>query len=158
MVLPAVVRGFRARRSGIARPYKKRAGGRFSLDLAHDAEQLVAGPVEVDPMALAAEHGRSGAEVAAHRGKQRRRHGFGLLLRRNPHIASFDSRGDDRMPDRPVFVLAQEAAEPSHPFAPNDPVGVDPPFQVGDIRHVTADVDDHSGFHRGCLGSVSRAQ
>jgi hypothetical protein len=39
---------------------------------AHDLEQLVAGVVEVEMLALAAEERRGGAEVAAHRTADRR--------------------------------------------------------------------------------------
>ena len=42
-----------------------------ALQLAHDVEELVAGLVEVDRLALAAEHGGGGAEVAAQRAADR---------------------------------------------------------------------------------------
>ena len=56
--------------------HEERADVQLALELAHDVEQLVAGLVEVDGLALAAEHGRGGAEVAAQRAADRRDHAW----------------------------------------------------------------------------------
>ena len=51
--------------------HEERLDVHVRFELAHDVEQLVAGLVEVDRLALAAEHGRGGAEVAAQRAADR---------------------------------------------------------------------------------------
>ena len=63
----------------------------LAFELAHDVEQLVAGLVEVDGLALAAEHGRGGAEVAAQRAADRRDE-------RGGHVARLVADGDAHVP------------------------------------------------------------
>ncbi len=116
-----------------------------ALDLAHHVEQLVAGAVEIHPLPLAAEHGGGGAEVAAQRaadrGDDRGGHVAGAFLHGDAHGPRADARGDDRVAKGTIFILAEVAAEPPHPFALNDVIGVDPPGQVGDVGDVPADDD-----------------
>ena len=45
------------------------------------------------------------------------------------------------MAQRAILVLAQEAAEPPHPLAADDVIGVDPLDQVGHVGDVPADDD-----------------
>ena len=60
---------------------------------------------------------------------------------RDAHVPRADARGDQRVAERPVFVLAQEAAEPAHALALDDVIGVDPLGQVGHVGDVPADDD-----------------
>ena len=64
-----------------------------------------------------------------------------------------EARGDHRMAQRPVLVLAQEAAEPAHALAADDVIGVDPLGQVGHVGDVPA--DDDRGVRADTAGSSS---
>ena len=121
------------------------------FELAHDVEQLVAGLVEVDALALAAEHGRGGAEVAAQRAADRRddawrprRRGVSLTAMPTLRVPMPESISGWRI--GLVRVFAQEPAEPAHALALDDVVGVDPLAQVGHVGDVPADDDRRLGL------------
>ena len=125
--------------------HEERADVHLAFELAHDVEQFVAGLVEVDRLALAAEHGRGGAEIAAQRAADRRNDRGGDValefLRVDAHVARAEARGDHRMAQRPVLVLAEKAAEPAHALAADHVVGVELLDQVGHVGDVPADDD-----------------
>ena len=97
------------------------------LQLAHDVEQLIAGGVEMDGVALAAKHRRGRAEIAAHRAADRwddRRCDVArLLANADAQAPRPESRNDLRMADGSVGLFAQEGAEPAHAFPLNGVVG-----------------------------------
>ena len=125
--------------------HEERADAHLALELAHDVEQLVAGLVEVDRLALAAEHGRGGAEVAAQRAAHRRDdrggHVAAAFFGADAQVPRAEARGNQRVAQRLVLVLAQEAAEPAHALAADDVIGVDPLVQIGHVGDVAADDD-----------------
>ena len=131
----------------------------------HHLEQLVARLVEVDELPLAAEHRRSGAEIAAqraaHRGDNRGGNVPRLAAHRHAQAARVQARVDQRMSQRLLWVLAQEAAEPAHAVAAHDVVGVDLPLQVGNVGDVSPHDDRrprllpaHELAHRAHFGQV----
>jgi hypothetical protein len=89
--------------------------------LGHHLEQLVAGVVEVDELALAAEHGRGRAEVAAQgqptEGITVAAISPGFVRKRDAHVPSAVAGDDQRMPDRLAGVLAQKPPHPADALA-----------------------------------------
>ena len=110
--------------------HEEGADAHLAGDLVHDVEQFVARLVEVDRVSLAAEHGRGGAEVAAqgaaHRGDDRGGHVAAAVAGVDAQVPRAEARGDHRMAQGPILVLAQEAAEPADALAFDDMIGVDP--------------------------------
>ncbi len=111
----------------------------------HHGEQLLAGVVEIQVLALAAEERRSGAEVAAHGAAHRGNDGGGGaaagLRQLHPHGAPAEA-GDDRgMADGRAFVFAQKTPHPGDAVAAHDVVGVDHLFDARNGRHVPAHHD-----------------
>ena len=110
------------------------------LEAPHDLEQLVPALVEAEGPALAPEHGRGRAEVAAERAADRRDHGGGrlalALAEGHAHRPRAEGGHDVRVADRRGRVLAEEGPEPRDALARDHVVGVDhlaQPRPVGDV-------------------------
>ena len=113
--------------------------------LRHDAVQFLAGVVEIQVLALAAEKRRRGAEIAAHGAAHRRNDGrrrIALVARqRHAHGAPAEPGNDLRMANRRAVVFAQVTPHPGNAVAAHDVVGVDHVFDPRDRRHVPAHHD-----------------
>ncbi len=113
-------------------------------------EQLVAGLIEVDRLAFAAEHGGGGAEVAAqgatHRGNERGRHVAGAIAGRHSHVARAEARNHLRVANGAVRLFPQVATEPRHAVPLDDEIGVDALAQLRHVGDVTADDDRGVGL------------
>ena len=108
----------------------------------HDVEQLPSGFVKIDEVALAAEHRRSGTEVAAHgtshRGNQHRSRILRPVRELHTHGPSAKARVDLRMHDRFGIVLTQKSAEPGYAVPADDVVRIDTLFNTGEIGNMAA--------------------
>jgi hypothetical protein len=113
------------------------------LELTHDLKELVARLVEMNELALPAEHGGGCAEVAPQRAPDGRNQDGGHVTRPGPQGHARGARAETRenlgMADRLALVFGQKAAHPAHTLAAHDVVGVDPLIQAGQVRDMAAD-------------------
>ena len=116
----------------------------FLLRLAHHLEQVGAVVEEADRLALAAEEGRRGAEVAPDRAADRRddrRRPSRSMGHGKSHDAEAERRGDRRVDDRLRGILAEVGAHPGDALALDQMIGIDEALDPGNGRDVTADDD-----------------
>ncbi len=110
----------------------------------HQAEQFLAGGVEIEHFPLASEEGRRGAEIAAHGASHGSDDGGGsvrLIGDLHAHDAQVEAGGKGGMANGGRHVLAQVAAHPLDAIALHDVVGVEDVLDAGNRGHVPAHHD-----------------
>ena len=119
-----------------------------AFDTAHHVEELLAGFVEVDVVALAPEKRGRRAEVAAHRAADRRDDRGGRIAaaarRLEPHQPESKRGGNGRVRDGRIDRLAEERPEPPNALPGHDVIGVDHGVELRERRDVPADDDRRS--------------
>ena len=115
------------------------------LHVLHDFEKLIAGFVEVDALALAAEERRCGAEVASHGTAHGGNDSGGRVASvvghahsQHPHAEAGEDFG---MLDGRSRVFAQIAAHPGDAFAAHDVIGINQLVESGNSSDVSSNDD-----------------